>query len=46
MKAAIKELSNVFYHACRETPRGMAAPFVAMIKAVIHNPVLEKSKQR
>jgi hypothetical protein len=42
MKNTLSELWNVFVDACKETPRGMAAPFIAFWKAATHNPVLEK----
>jgi hypothetical protein len=41
MKSNLSELWQVFWAACLETPRGMAAPFVAFWHTAIHNPVLE-----
>lgn len=35
------ELICVFWCACKETPRGMYAPFAAFVSAAVHNPVLE-----
>lgn len=44
-KEILRELWTTFWEACKETPRGMAAPFVAFWNAAIHNPVLERSHQ-
>lgn len=41
MKTTLLELWSVFVNACKETPRGMIAPFSAFWKAATHNPVLE-----
>jgi len=45
MKTTLLGLWKVFVSACKETPRGMAAPFVSFWKAATHNPVLEKQVQ-
>ena len=37
----MKEMWSIFIDACKETPRGMIAPFAAFWQSVIHNPVLE-----
>jgi len=42
MKDQQAELWQVFWNSCKETPRGMAAPFVAFWRTAIKNPVLER----
>lgn len=41
MNKAFRDIGSVFWEACKETPRGMYAPFKAFIKTAVHNPVLE-----
>lgn len=41
MPKAAHELWTVFWEACKETPRGMYAPFAAFWKAAVHNQVLD-----
>lgn len=41
MSNLFRELLRVFWKACKETPRGMFAPFRAFWKVAIHNPVLD-----
>jgi hypothetical protein len=38
----LAELWQVFWDACKETPRGMSVPFVAFWRTAIKNPVLER----
>lgn len=46
MRPVIKELWKVFWMACRETPRGMIAPFLAFWRTATRNPVLDGREKR
>lgn len=37
MKTATKEAWNVFWSACKETPRGMLMPFIKVWKSIAHS---------
>lgn len=41
-----KDLWIVFWNACKETPRGMFAPFLAFWECAVNNPVLSKSPKK
>lgn len=43
MRPVFKELWRVFWDACKETPKGMFAPFVAFWHTATHNPILQRS---
>lgn len=44
--STVKDLMKVFWDACKETPKGMLAPFKAFWKVATHNPVLDRSEYR
>ena len=44
-KQVFDDLWNVFWQACKETPRGMLLPFRAFWQVATHNPVLEKKSK-
>lgn len=46
MKPLLRESLQVFWEACKETPKGMFAPFSAFWSAVVHNPVLIRIQNR
>lgn len=43
MRKALNELWNVFWSACKETPKGMFMPFLSFWRTATHNPVLDQS---
>lgn len=45
MKQVFDDLWNVFWQACKETPRGMLLPSKAFWQVATHNPVLEKKSK-
>ena len=40
MSKAVKELCEVFWTGCKETPKGMFLPFAMFWRTAIHNPIL------
>ena len=46
MRDDLLELWRVFWEACKETPRGMFAPFLAFWQTAIHNPVLHPEDKK